>query len=299
MAITLPTPIRIAAGLLGTALDHLIKLPEELPTLGISLAGQAVRTSLRVQQQLAELATRGDELLAPLTGGPQDRPPWATFDDEDDRTPGTRTYDRGSSVVGSVAGDGAPTDGGGAGGDAPADGGGAGGDDTDRALHPAGEHDAAAAEVHGPEAESEPFPIVDAGAEGSVVLPGDIARAAKSSVRTRSTGTRPRRSAARTPLAETSSQLGDAAIPGPPSTAPTDPAIGRPLDVAGSDGPVADFGGLTVSQLAERLDELDTAAVRALLAQEEDGRARAPFLTLLTNRVTKLEHQSDVDTERH
>ncbi|HEY0119220.1 MAG TPA: hypothetical protein VGC04_10595, partial [Cellulomonas sp.] len=67
MAITLPFGVRIAAGLIGTAFDRLVTLPKELPTIGVSLAGQAVRTTLRVQQELAELATRGDELLSGIT----------------------------------------------------------------------------------------------------------------------------------------------------------------------------------------------------------------------------------------
>jgi hypothetical protein len=84
MAITLPFGVRIAAGLLGTAFDRLVTLPKELPSLGVSLAGQAVRTSMRVQQELAGLATRGDELLSGITARPQEHPAWATFDEDED-----------------------------------------------------------------------------------------------------------------------------------------------------------------------------------------------------------------------
>lgn len=84
MAITLPIGIRIAAGLLATTIDQIGKLPQELPTLALSLAGQTVRTSFRIRQEIAELATRGDELLSGLTGRPQEKPEWATFDEDED-----------------------------------------------------------------------------------------------------------------------------------------------------------------------------------------------------------------------
>src|SRR4051794_10947653 len=84
MATTLPLGIRVAAGLVGTSFDHLVRLPGELPGLTVSFAGQLLRTSLRVRQEVAELANRGDELLAPLIGGAQEHPAWATFDEDED-----------------------------------------------------------------------------------------------------------------------------------------------------------------------------------------------------------------------
>src|SRR6195952_4856171 len=85
MATTLPLGIRVAAGLVATSFDHLVKLPGELPGLTVSFAGQLLRTSMRVRQEVAELATRGDELLAPLIGGAEEHPAWATFDEDDDK----------------------------------------------------------------------------------------------------------------------------------------------------------------------------------------------------------------------
>ena len=49
----------------------------------MTLAGQAMRLSMRVQQEIAELATRGDQLLATVMGGPEENPEWARFDDEE------------------------------------------------------------------------------------------------------------------------------------------------------------------------------------------------------------------------
>jgi hypothetical protein len=49
---------------------------------------------------------------------------------------------------------------------------------------------------------------------------------------------------------------------------------------------------LSVAELKDRLPDLDSAAVRLLLAQEESGPNRAPYLTLLTNRLTTLQHEN-------
>src|ERR1700712_2785214 len=87
MAITLPLGIRLAAGLLGTAIARATALPAELPSMAVTFAGQALRTSMRVRQELAGLATRGDELLAPLVNRSQEHPEWATFDEDEDDAP--------------------------------------------------------------------------------------------------------------------------------------------------------------------------------------------------------------------
>ncbi len=95
MVLKLPIGIRVAAGLLGAAVDRLGKLPEELPAITVSLAGQAIRTSLLVRQEIAGLAARGDELLAGITGGAQEHPAWATFDEDetDDQSSGHASFD--------------------------------------------------------------------------------------------------------------------------------------------------------------------------------------------------------------
>jgi hypothetical protein len=84
MAMNVPFPLRVAAGAIAVGLDRLRTLPTELPALSVSLAGHAVRASMRVQQELAHLAARGEEVLSPLTDRPEEHPAWAHFDDEDD-----------------------------------------------------------------------------------------------------------------------------------------------------------------------------------------------------------------------
>ncbi|PZA20745.1 hypothetical protein DMO24_13910 [Modestobacter versicolor] len=72
--------VRAVAGLAATVLDEARKLPETLPGLPVRLIGQALQTSLRLQQQYSGLVARGDEVFTGLRG--DDEPGMATFDDD-------------------------------------------------------------------------------------------------------------------------------------------------------------------------------------------------------------------------
>lgn len=48
-----------------------------------------------------------------------------------------------------------------------------------------------------------------------------------------------------------------------------------------------DYESLTLAQLRARLQSLDVGELEALLAYEEATKARAPFQTLLANRITR------------
>ena len=48
-----------------------------------------------------------------------------------------------------------------------------------------------------------------------------------------------------------------------------------------------DYDSLTLAQLRARMTSLSVPDLRALLAYEETGKARAPFQTLLANRITR------------
>ena len=69
---------------------------------------------------------------------------------------------------------------------------------------------------------------------------------------------------------------------------------GRPESTAGADGGETpeivtelDYESLTLAQLRARLATLRVADLEALLAYEEATKARAPFQTLLANRITR------------
>jgi hypothetical protein len=78
---SLPLPVRVAAGLAVTAVEQARTLPAKLAGLPVTVASQALQVSMRVQQQVTELAIRGDEVLANLSPV-EETPEWATFDED-------------------------------------------------------------------------------------------------------------------------------------------------------------------------------------------------------------------------
>jgi hypothetical protein len=71
----------------------------------------------------------------------------------------------------------------------------------------------------------------------------------------------------------------------PENPAPTDiePAKSVPPDVVGE----LDYESLTLAQLRARLPSLKVADLEALLSYEDATKSRAPFQTLLANRITR------------
>lgn len=74
---------------------------------------------------------------------------------------------------------------------------------------------------------------------------------------------------------------------GEPESANSEPET--PAEPAEAPAIVEELGyeSLTLAQLRARLSSLRVADLEALLAFEEAGRARAPFVTLLANRITR------------
>jgi hypothetical protein len=68
MAREIPEVVRAAAGLAATVLDEARKLPETLPGLPVRLIGLAMQQAMKVQQQYAGFVARGDELFTGLRG---------------------------------------------------------------------------------------------------------------------------------------------------------------------------------------------------------------------------------------
>jgi hypothetical protein len=78
---SLPLPVRVAAGLAVTAVEQARTLPAKIAGLPVTVASQALQMSMRVQQQVTELAIRGDEVLAGMRPV-EETPEWATFDED-------------------------------------------------------------------------------------------------------------------------------------------------------------------------------------------------------------------------
>jgi hypothetical protein len=82
----LPLPVRITAGLVVTAVEQARKLPKQLAGLPVTVVSEALQMSMRVQQQITELAIRGDDILARLRPV-EEAPQWATFDEDTTEAP--------------------------------------------------------------------------------------------------------------------------------------------------------------------------------------------------------------------
>jgi hypothetical protein len=77
----LPLPVRLTAGLVVTAVEQARKLPKQLAGLPVTVVSEALQMSMRVQQQVTELAIRGDDVLSRLRPV-EEAPEWATFDED-------------------------------------------------------------------------------------------------------------------------------------------------------------------------------------------------------------------------
>lgn len=78
----IPQPLRAAAGLAAVAIDSARKLPQQVVGLPVLAVSAALQASLKAQQRYAELVTRGDQLLGQLRGQEEGTPAWARFDDD-------------------------------------------------------------------------------------------------------------------------------------------------------------------------------------------------------------------------
>lgn len=83
----MPLPVRIAAGLVVTALEQARRFPEQIAELPVTAASRAVQAGMRVQQRVTELAIKGDEVFA-LFRQVEDTPSWARFDEDDEPAQG-------------------------------------------------------------------------------------------------------------------------------------------------------------------------------------------------------------------
>ncbi len=77
----LPLPLRVAAGLAVTTAERVRELPKQLTGLPVTVVSQVLQLSMRVQQQVTELAIKGDDALSMLRPV-EDTPSWATFDED-------------------------------------------------------------------------------------------------------------------------------------------------------------------------------------------------------------------------
>ena len=78
---SLPYPVRVAAGLVVTAVEEAQALPRTVAGLPISAVSRVLQLGMRAQQVVTELAIKGDYALDGMRPV-EEAPSWARFDDE-------------------------------------------------------------------------------------------------------------------------------------------------------------------------------------------------------------------------
>ncbi|MGY1736716.1 hypothetical protein [Geodermatophilus sp. SYSU D00684] len=145
---------------------------------------------------------------------------------------------------------------------------------------------------------AEPAPGEDSGAATDTLEPEPAAEATDEGGTTVAAATGVRTDVGEADTAEEDAAIAEGAAVdavGGDSAAPTDDAQGG-SELSGSQAagaaPIEGYDSFTVAQLRGRLRGYQLATVSDLLAYEEATRARAPFLTMLRNRLEKLEQQA-------
>lgn len=187
-----PYGIRLLVGVAVTAIEETRKLPQTIVMYPMTVASTIAQLVMKVQQDLAGFAIKGDAALEMVFPPKEEKPDWATFDEDD-------------------------------------------------------EPEAQSPSANGERTTEGRFALY------SVTDPPAGAANARS-------GTGSKKSAQK----------------------PAAPAA-EPPPIAGE----LDYDSLTLAQLRARIQSLSVADLRALLAYEESVKARAPFQTLLANRITR------------
>jgi hypothetical protein len=79
----LPMPIRLAAGLVATAVEEAQQLPRKIAEFPVTAVSQALQGAMRIQQTVTDLAIKGDRALGSLRPPPEE-PSWARFDEDEE-----------------------------------------------------------------------------------------------------------------------------------------------------------------------------------------------------------------------
>lgn len=193
---TAPYGVRLLVGAATVAVEETIRLPKTILMYPMTLASQAAHIVMRFQQNLAELVIKGDSTLESIFPPKDEKPEWATFDEDVD-----------DAIDGAYA---TVTDGG------------------------EGERRA--------EGRFALYSVTDAHEDASAL-------------------TKPARPSKKPAAGASVSQ----------------PAVATELD----------YSALTLAQLRARLQSLSVDELEDLLAYEQATKGRAPFQTLLANRITR------------
>jgi uncharacterized small protein (DUF1192 family) len=230
-----------------TAVEETRKLPQTILLYPMTLVSRAANIVMRMQQNVAELIIKGDSLLETLFPPTAEQPEWATFDED----LADELPEPGARVDGERLTEGR------------------------FALYSVTDTDARVAKAPTDTTRAKPAKKTAVKAPKKTVA-----------VAAKSVGPAARKSNVAGPAARKSNVAGPAArksnVAGPAA---------RKSNVAGPAAPVIatelDYEALTLAQLRARLQSLSVGELKELLAYEEATKARAPFQTLLANRILR------------
>ncbi|MDL9948208.1 lipid droplet-associated protein [Gordonia sp. ABSL11-1] len=268
-----PYPARIAAGLVVTAIEETKKLPALVITLPMTAVSQTLQAGMRMQQNIAELAIKGDLTLESLFEKPADQPEWARFDEDDDAidAEADRTPIESAGTAPSV------TD-----------------NTSDNPASPP------ARKTPPPKAAT---PKAGAQKGGTQKAGAQKARAQKASTQKASTQkpakkTAPRSAASTSKGSDTPSSPDPSAgrfalYSAPPETVVNgsdgDSSGAVKSSTAGGDVPdiveYIEYDNLTLAQLRAKLRSVGLEELEQLVAYEKATKGRAPFVTMIDNRI--------------
>lgn len=246
-----PYTVRLATGLIVTALEESRKLPTQLVTMPMTAVSNAVQAGMRLQQNVAEMVIKGDAVLDDLFNKPEEQPAWARFDEDDEPTDV-------NIPVGLRA---APE---------PA------------AAKPAPKP--AAAKPAAPEPEAASAPAAPAKKAPAKKAPAKKAPAKKAAAKTASA--KPAGDASDSAAAGRFALYSSV----PAGTEAAEPAA-KKSSVKKSSGAAPevaeflDYDNLTLAQLRAKIRTVDVDDLRVLADYERSSRNRTPFVTMLENRI--------------
>ncbi|MET9485777.1 lipid droplet-associated protein [Nocardia sp. NPDC006630] len=244
-----PFLARVAAGAAVYALEETRRLPTNAINFPITAISQMLQTTMHLQQFVTSLALKGDAVFDRLINQPEEQPAWATFDEDE-------SFEQTPSAAPESARK----------------------SSFDLFVAEETVTETPAAPVFEPIA-AEPEPIAEPGAEESAVEP----EAAAVTEPEAAAGTAPETVAVAEP------EVAEIAAPATPSKASTNGHQNGSVAVVEPEVATRyDYPNMTLAQLRARLRMLTIDDLATLLAYEQGTRDRAPFVTMLTNRIATV-----------
>ncbi|NNH69886.1 lipid droplet-associated protein [Nocardia uniformis] len=253
-----PFLARVAAGAAVYALEETRRLPTTALNLPITAASQMLQNFMHLQQFVTSLALKGDEVFDRLTNRPEEQPEWATFDEDsdDEQTFGTASESARTSRFDLYSPE-----------------------DSAAAIVDAAPE---SAEIPAPEVAEISQPT----AEDSAITAQEAAISETSEA---SETSAPERTEVSEPVAEAAATPAETSVPATASVASTNGRNGSSAAIVEPEVATRyDYLNMTLAQLRARLRMLSVDELAQLLSYEQQTQARAPFLTMLTNRIATV-----------